>query len=67
MTAQPFPTHVSDSLSAIPDPWKVRAEIGRRYHEIAVLKRLLRAAETRDHLLTPPATVPGVREEATRG
>jgi hypothetical protein len=54
-------------LSAIPDPWKVRAEIGRRYHEIAVLKRLLRAAETRDHLLTPPATVPGVREEATRG
>jgi hypothetical protein len=50
-TSHPIP---DNPLGAIPDPTHVRWVIGMRYAEILVLKKLLRAAESRDRLFSTP-------------
>jgi hypothetical protein len=50
MAVPPAPTRPQDDLAAIPDPTHVRYLIGTRYAEIRVLKKLLRAAESRNKL-----------------
>jgi hypothetical protein len=54
----------NDALASIPDPTHVRWLIGVRYAEIAVLKRLLRAAESRNRLLSRSLARQGTPEPA---
>ncbi len=50
------PPQTQDTLAAIPEPIEVRWLIGVKYAEILVLKKLLRAAESRDRLFPSPAS-----------
>lgn len=56
MSPEPESPLPSGALATIPDPLYVRRLIGTRYAEILVLKRLLRAAESRNRLFptSPP-------------
>jgi hypothetical protein len=64
VTDQPTTIRDEDPLAAIPHPSEVRRLIGMRYAEILILKKLLRAAESRDHLFPVSSgehELPGVR------
>lgn len=52
---------LADPVNLIPTPDQIRVAISQRYAELAVLRRLLKAAETRSRLC------PAAREAAARG
>ena len=56
MSAKTEQSLPSDAITTIPDSLSVRRLIGTKYAEILVLKRLLRAAESRSRLFPPDGT-----------